>query len=236
MAEAEFIPRFDAIYVCSQLDRIALSRRFPNVKWEVIPNIVPSPPVQSRPVHTGFTFLFVGTLDYAPNKDAVVFFSEEVLPLLRKATSVPFRVRIVGRNPDETVIGLANGNDVEVIANPADVAPYYSEADVCIAPIRGGGGTRIKILEAFSHKLPVVSTTIGSEGLNTVSSVDIEIADSADDFAIACARLLKDSEQRARLAAAGYEVYQSRFSSTMLARLFRGIHANQHANIALISS
>lgn len=228
LLERRYIPLFDKALVCSGIDKAKLTRRFPHVPWTVAPNIVAAPAPEPRRAHTPFTFLFVGTLDYGPNKDAVLYFCREVLPLLRTAVAAPFKIRIVGRNPDSAILGLANGEDVDVVANPARIAPFYLEADVCIAPIRAGGGTRIKILEAFSYQLPVVATSIGAEGLDLEPSVNIEIGDTPTAFALACARLMADEKRRTRLSAAGYDVYQRRFSPLMLTALFQRLFADKN--------
>jgi glycosyltransferase involved in cell wall biosynthesis len=98
-------------------------------------------------------------------------------------------------------------------------------ADASLAPILAGGGTRIKIVEAFSYGLPVVSTTLGAEGLHVIPGVHAEIADTADAFAEACVRLMEHPAVRARLAEAGQALYSARFSPAVIARAFAQAHA-----------
>jgi glycosyltransferase involved in cell wall biosynthesis len=226
IAERLSIPRFHDGYVCSELGRKVVMARYRRVKWSVVPNVVPAvPPCEQDRKDSVFTYLFVGTLIYAPNKDGILFFCREVLPLLRKGTRDPFRVVIVGRDPDPQVLDLARIESVEVVPNAPTVVPYYRVADACIVPLRMGAGTRIKILEALSYGIPVVSTTIGAEGLDLVPGLHAEIADSAADFAEACRRLMTDERRRLRLADAGHQFCRGRYSvdalGMLLAELYR---------------
>ena len=225
LAEHRTLPRFDNAYVCSTSDRDTLAQRFPQVMWNVVPNVVPPPVAGGMRRNPGdpLMFLFVGTFDYPPNKDAALFFCHQVLPHLRTLMTVPFKVCLVGRNPDAQVRELVNLGNVEVIGNPASVAPYYHRADISIAPIRAGGGTRIKILEAFSYGIPVVATTIGAEGLDIIPGRQAEVADDANDFARACFRLATDRSRRDRLAQAGYDHYRARFSTAALPGIYAAI-------------
>jgi glycosyltransferase involved in cell wall biosynthesis len=209
------IPRFDDVYVCSELDQARLRRRFPANRWRVVPNVVAEPRHPSVVPHDRFTFLFVGQLGYPPNTDAVLFFCERVLPLLRRLAPAPFRVLIVGRHPG-SLVRLEALEEVEVIANPPDVAPYYAESDVAVVPLRAGSGTRIKILEAFSFGVPVISTTIGAEGLAVTPETDILIADDPQSFADQCQRVWVDATRRHDLAVAGRALWRRLYSPTTL--------------------
>jgi glycosyltransferase involved in cell wall biosynthesis len=194
------------------------------VNWVVVANVVPPPPEESRAPGGPFTFLFVGSLDYAPNKEGALFFCSSVLPLLRQVSAERFQVLIVGRRPEPAICQLEEIEDVSVIADPPDVGPYYRRADACIAPIYSGGGTRIKILEAFSYRLPVISTTIGAEGLGLIPAQHAVIADTAADFAAACHRLQTDPADRERLAEAGYQLYRKTFTPEAIRCLFTDVH------------
>jgi polysaccharide biosynthesis protein PslH len=136
--------------------------------------------------------LFVGVLGYPPNADAVLFFARRVLPLIRR--HVPgVRFSVVGKAPPREVVALASSGVFTLHADVPDVLPYYTEASVCVAPLRAAGGTRLKILEAMALGRPTVSTTIGAEGLELQNGAELLIADSADDFAACVVRLLRDS-------------------------------------------
>ncbi|HST74258.1 MAG TPA: glycosyltransferase family 4 protein, partial [Acetobacteraceae bacterium] len=181
--EDRFVPAFDDAHVCSTADQAMLRARFPAVRWTVVPNVVPRPPPAARTRAAVFTFLFVGSLDYSPNRDAMLFFTREILPILRRSAPAPFRVVIAGRRPDAEIQALAELDGVDVVADPPALAPYSAEADVAIVPVRSGAGTRIKILEAFSFRVPVVSTELGAEGLELSGGTDLLFSDSAEDFA-----------------------------------------------------
>ena len=116
-----------------------------------------------------FTFLFAGILTYLPNWDAVLFFCIRVVPILRRVGPGEFRVLIVAHvSGDLDLDRLTAIEEVRVVANPLDLSPYYAQSDAVIVPIRGGGGTRIKILEAFSYGLPVTCSPtfiIGNQSL-----------------------------------------------------------------------
>jgi glycosyltransferase involved in cell wall biosynthesis len=208
--ENGWVPRFDLAFAASELHATALGERHRGHPVAVIPNSVEvtSPSPQAR--HEGpFRILFVGNLGYEPNVDAAVWFVEEVLPELAKFRAV--EMRIVGSHPVAQVSALAKPG-VEVCANPGDLNPHYLWADVALAPLRAGGGTRIKILEAFAAGVPVVATSIGAEGLAVRDGEHLLIADRAAEAVAACGRLVEDPGLAARLAARAFELVQSRYS------------------------
>ena len=141
------------------------------------------------------SLLFVGTMGYSPNVDAMLWFCEAILPLVRK--SVPrLRLEIVGRNPTAEVQSLTALDGVGVSGLVEDIRPFYQNARVVIVPLRAGGGTRLKILEAMSFGRAVVSTRLGAEGLNVVDGEHLMIADSPLEFADKIKSLLLDGDLR----------------------------------------
>lgn len=219
--EARMIPRFTDGYACSERDKSALQKRFPGTRWTVVPNVLPAAEPIKKIGQDLFTFIFVGALRYQPNKDGVIFFCNSVLPLLHKIAPRPFRVVVAGRTPDSDLVQLARDVGVDIVANPPAVAPFYAMADAAIVPLRAGGGTRIKILEAFSYRLPVVSTAIGAEGLEITPGVHALISDSPADFAASCRRIMLDEGLRRSLGNAGHDLFRRRFSSEVLAETLR---------------
>jgi glycosyltransferase involved in cell wall biosynthesis len=139
--------------------------------------------------------LFVGNLGYLPNAVGARWLCDEVVPKLG-----PVRVVLAGSGPTPGTEALASRPGVTVVADPPTVTPYYRAATVAVVPVRAGGGTRIKVLEAFAHGCPVVSTAAGAEGLPVTDGEHLLLADSADDFAAACRRLLADPNLGAALA------------------------------------
>lgn len=223
--ERRMIPRFDDAFVCSVEDQSRMRERFPAVRWFVVPNVVFEPPVFVRQRNPLFTLLFVGTLDYGPNHDGLAFFMRTVREPLREAVAAPYRLIIAGRHPGPQVRALAQDEAVMLVADPPDLTSLYAQADAAIVPIRFGGGTRIKILEAFSYGVPVVSTELGAEGLALMPGTDLLIANDAVSFARACARLIEDSALRDRLAVRAAQLYRERFSLEQLRRLISAIFA-----------
>jgi glycosyltransferase involved in cell wall biosynthesis len=159
----------------------------------------------------------VGTLGYYPNADGAAFLCRDVVPLLGRNGQPP-RVAIVGSKPPESVRALGALPEVSVFADVPDVAPYYAAAKVAVVPLRAGGGSRIKILEAFAHGRPVVSTRIGAEGLAVADGRHLLLADTAEAFAAAVRRLLSDPDLAARLAAEARQLVDERYDFECVAR------------------
>ena len=152
------------------------------------------------PVETRHDLVFVGSMHYLPNVDAAEFFVREVLPLI--AGEIPdVTFTIVGTRPSGAVRRLAADARVRVTGAVADVRPYYAAAAATVVPLRIAGGVRMKILEAMALAVPIVSTTIGAEGLGLTNGCELLLADGAQGFAEAAIRLLRDSGLRRRLAA-----------------------------------
>jgi glycosyltransferase involved in cell wall biosynthesis len=154
----------DAVAVCSQLDY----KRLAAPTAEVIPNCYtrPAEPAGRLEVGEPPTIVFPGTMVYEPNADAAEFFVNHVLPRLRRLVPA-VRVRLVG-SVGKRVKRLGSADGVTATGVVPDITSELRRADILIAPIRYGGGTRLKILEGFAHQIPVVSTTLGHEGLEVV--------------------------------------------------------------------
>jgi glycosyltransferase involved in cell wall biosynthesis len=199
--EAEALRTADLIYVCSERDRAKLEARAPG-KIAVLPNGIRLPaPMPPRREGGPFTFLFLGTLGYYPNADAVRFLSREIAPRMPGARFVAAGGGASFEAPGVELLGAA----------PA-VEPVYAAADAVVVPIRAAGGTRIKILEAMAYGRPVVSTTMGAEGLEVEHERDILIADGPEAFAAACERLAGDPILRDRLSKNGALLVERRYS------------------------
>jgi glycosyltransferase involved in cell wall biosynthesis len=153
-------------------------------------------------------------MSYQPNEDGILFFCAEILPLIRQRTPQRVVLEVVGRGPSARVAALGKDDTITVTGEVETVEPCYERADVVVVPLRFGGGTRIKILEALALGKPVVSTSIGAEGLDLVDGRDILIADDPEGFAAACLRLMADPILRSRIAESGrqrfIECYESR--------------------------
>lgn len=213
---------FDRVYVASETDRLALlQRQVGKAEVIVLPNTLPLPEMTPFPPPTGgsFSLLFVGTLGYAPNEDAMQFFCASMLPRIQAGADRRVTLRIVGVGAGPAVVRLGGQAGVEVIGEVPDIAPWYRDAHLAIVPIRAGGGTRIKLLEAFAQRRPVVTTTIGAEGIAAEDGRHLLIADDPAAFATACLRLLHDPELAARIANDAFELFTRSYTDDVLAGL-----------------
>jgi len=154
--------------------------------------------------------VFVGSMDYHANIDGVVEFAREVWPALH-ALHEQLVFTIVGRDPADEVRALASLPGIEVTGTVADVRPYYREALAAIVPLRVGGGSRLKILEAMAAGVPVVSTTLGAEGLQVSHEQDILIADTNDQLREAVATMAENEAVGRRLREGGRALVSSRY-------------------------
>lgn len=209
--EASEAARFDRTLVVSEADgaRLAAGRHRPCLR--LVENGVACDRLRPLPEAAGGDgLLFVGTLGYRPNVDAVLHFCERVLPLVRRARPAA-HLTVVGRAPDPALRRLAGRADVTVVGDVADVTPFYAAARAVVVPLRAGGGTRLKILEAMALGRPVVSTTLGCEGLAVRDDVHLTVADAPAAFANAVVRLLADAPVRAGLTAAARALVETRY-------------------------
>lgn len=159
---------------------------------------------------TADSLLFVGFFRHEPNVEAVRYFCREVLPRVRR-THTDVRFRIVGAYPPDVVRRLGDIDGVEVTGQVDDIAPYYRGATVFVAPVLQGSGTRLKILEAMASGCPVVSTTIGAEGLGATDGRELLLADGPDAMAAAIGRILADRELAVRLARDARDLVVARY-------------------------
>jgi glycosyltransferase involved in cell wall biosynthesis len=187
----------DAVVVTSDLDRARLG--VPGAV--VIPNGYDAPlrplgkPVVGRPP----TILFQGLMTYPPNVDGARWLVREVLPYLRAQLGT-VRIRLVGQAEGE-VLALATDPEVVVTGHVDSMADELARADLIVVPIRFGSGTRVKILEAFAHRIPVASTHVGAEGLAVQDGRELLMADEAESLAEACIRLLSEPDLRRSVVA-----------------------------------
>ncbi len=184
---------------CSDQDAEA-ARHFLNIEHlRVIPNGVDTTMMTAgeAPAMPGY-LLFTGMMNYEPNLEAVRYFVEELLPLIR--AEVPYATfHIAGANPSPEVMALA-AEGVYIHASVPDMRPYFHQASVVVVPLLHGGGTRLKILDAAACGKPIVSTSVGAEGLNFMDGRDILLADSALTFSQTVVRLLSNPDRQAELS------------------------------------
>jgi glycosyltransferase involved in cell wall biosynthesis len=164
------------------------------------------------------SLVFSGSMDWRANQDAIQWFIDEVHPLL--VAQGDYQFHVVGRSPPSWLQDPARVPRQVVVTGAVDrVQPYIANAAVYVVPLRVGGGSRLKILEALSMGRAVVSTAVGAEGLDVTPGVDIVIADSAADFAAATEALWRDQSGRQRLGAAGRALIERQYRWEQIAPL-----------------
>lgn len=217
--EDDALARFDRVYVAAEGDRARLLQRA-DVRAEVVtlPNTLPLPvsTLFPPPTRGNFTLLFVGTLGHAPNEDAMVHFCTNVLPRIQAGAHRAVTLRIVGGGVSPAVQRLAGQAGVEVIGPVDDLAPWYRDAHLVVVPLRAGGGTRIKLLEAFAMRRAVVTTPIGVEGLAAEHQRHLLIADEPAPFATATLRLLHDRALAEEMADEAYALFAQSYAAPQL--------------------
>ncbi|MFN0122167.1 MAG: glycosyltransferase family 4 protein [Blastocatellia bacterium] len=220
--ETRAASRFDHVVAVSEIEAGLLREANPDIPVTLIENgcdmnlFTPRPETAGDPV-----MLFAGTLGYPPNVDAVLSFCQDSLPLIRR--EIPgARFVVVGHRPPPDIQRLPGQHGVEIMGSVPDVAPFYEQAHVCVVPLRAGGGTRLKIIEAMAAGRAVVSTTIGCEGLDVRHNEHLLIADDPADFAAAAIRLLRDADLRRRLTGNARQLVALRYDwAAITARLLR---------------
>lgn len=167
--------------------------------------------------------VFIGSMDWLPNVDGMMYFVAEVLPHIRRRQP-GCRVAIVGRKPPPEIVSLAEKDPLLTVTGTVpDIRPYLWGAKASIVPLRIGGGTRLKIYESMGARVPVVSTTIGAEGLEIHPPHDIRIADTPQEFAGQCLELMEDEAVRLGVAESAWTLVSEHFSWDRVAAVFEEI-------------
>lgn len=216
--EKELLANSFGHLVCSQREKDRLHSVVPSARIAVIENGVDAgayPRVSSRGMKRS-RLVFVGSMNYHANIDAAVWFTRDIWPSVHRRFP-EWKLTLVGSNPAPAVLAL-KGEAVEVTGTVPSVAPYYEDALAAIVPLRSGAGTRLKILEAMAAGVPVISTTLGAEGLAVSPGQDILIADGEESWIKALASISgAGSEQRwGAIASAGRSLVESRYDWEVL--------------------
>lgn len=209
--EREAFGAYKTVHVSAAEDLPRLQRLTSYRAFNVCPNLIaPEPGLTPGPPAPGNkTLFFVGTFLYPPNEDAMLWFGVTILPRLRRL--VP-QVRVVAAGrADEPLQRRMARDGIEYIHAPAELRQIYADCAVAIAPLRGGGGTKVKVLEAWLHARPLVVTSHAARGFDARAGQHFLVADSPRDFAQACAQLLDDPGLAASLAHEGNELVRSRY-------------------------
>jgi glycosyltransferase involved in cell wall biosynthesis len=194
-----------ALIVCSDLD----VQRLGGPNTFAVPNTYPDPGPAARRVWGGpAEFLMIANFGYKPNIDAAYFAAREVLPALRRALPDAV-IHLAGQDSGRYLSQLRDLPGIRLTGHFPAVRPLLENATAVIAPIRYGGGTRLKIIEAWAYGVPVISTVIGAEGLNATDEAELLLADTSEAFAEACVRVACEPGLQEKLAVAGRHQYDA---------------------------
>jgi glycosyltransferase involved in cell wall biosynthesis len=230
--ESEVCAQFDAVMAVSEPDRWALElaateRGTRLASTTVIPIAVDTEQQQliDRAAQPR-TVLSMATMFWPPNVDGVLWFANEVYPLV-KAAVPDVRFAVVGARPPQRVQRLAEADPSIVVTGYVDNPQAYLEASAAlIVPVRAGGGMRVKILEALARGTPIVSTTVGYEGIALTPGEHLLVGDTPNTFAEAIVRLLQDPEFGRRMAAAGRRLAEERYDWRVVNPQIEGVYAS----------
>jgi glycosyltransferase involved in cell wall biosynthesis len=202
----------DGVYLCSVADERRLLDELPKARTAVIPNAADVEYYQRRsndPAPDGRTIVFFGQLSYVPNVDGVNHFVRDIWPRIAEAHPEA-SLKIIGHRPPPSLLQLAAPR-VEITGFVSDLRPHLAAAAAVVVPLRLGGGTRLKIVEAMAMGKPIVSTTLGAEGIEAVAGRDILVADEPAAFAEAVGRLLVDPNLAARIGQSARQLAVDRY-------------------------
>jgi len=223
--EQRALNEFDGHIVVSEPDAERLRRMNSRARIFVVENGVDVDYYASEQSAGKKRVVFVGSMDYHANIDGAINFARNVWPAVRgKKPELVFT--IVGRDPSPEVRALSSKDGVEVTGSVDDVRPFYREAIAAVVPLNVGGGSRLKILEAMAAGVPVVSTKLGAEGLDSSDGENILLTDGPAEIGEAVIRIIDDNELAGRLIAGGYALIRERYDwSTLGAKLLNQYQA-----------
>ena len=217
-AELYYLNRSTHVLTVSDTDTEVFARDIDRAKITTIPTGVDIRYFQPMSGEEPNSLVFTGSMDWMPNVDGIVYFVEQILPLIRKQLP-QVTLWVVGRKPDRTIRAMAErDSSIQVTGRVEDIRPYIAKGAVYIVPLRVGSGTRLKIFEAMAMGKAVVSTTIGAEGLPVTNGVDVVLADEPDRFANEVCRLLESASERKRIGAAARTLVEEKYSWEVVAK------------------
>ena len=220
--EGELLKTVDHVLAVTDVDRVGLEEALNFSKIHTGDRIAPITVVpiavdtqKQQPVKRkagSKNIVTLGTLHYPPNADGIRWFFNEVFPLIRKRLP-DATLTIIGKNPPQDFLDLAarEPDTVKITGYVPDLIPYLEQSSLMVVPVRAGGGMRVRILEAFAYAMPVVTTTIGLEGINAELEKDVLVADTADDFANQVSELLENVSLQEKLSTNGRHLAETKY-------------------------
>lgn len=210
--------RATAVVAVSDDDAAIIRRRFGAPRVHVVDNGVDVAHYQAvTAARDPYELLFLGSMDWRPNLDGVRLLLDDILPRVWQREPAA-RLTIVGRKPPEWLIALCQRTpQVELHANVPDVRPYLARAGQMVVPLRMGGGSRLKILEALANGLPVVATNVAAEGLRLTPGHDVQIADDFEDMAAVVVRGIRRPSDAEAIARRGLRLVEDQYCWKRLA-------------------
>jgi polysaccharide biosynthesis protein PslH len=220
-AESRYLRLANHVLTVSKADRDAFAGVIDPAKVTVIPTGVDIEYFQPLALEEKpNSIVFTGSMDWLPNEDAIIHFLDEIFPLIREQCP-DATLEVVGRKPSGKLVARAQKEkNVTLTGWVEDIRPHLARGSVCIVPLRIGGGTRLKIFEAMAMAKPVVSTSVGAEGLPVEPGQNILLADEPQDFAERALSLLRDSSARKRIGNAARTLVQEKYGWPRIAGIF----------------
>ena len=220
-AERRYLRLADHVLTVSDSDRDAFAPFVEAGKLTTIPTGVDVDYFQPMPeAEEPSLLVFTGSMDWLPNEDAILYFVDAILPLIKQQHAEVF-LEVVGRSPSRKLQALADREkSMRLTGWVGDIRPIVARGAVCVVPLRVGGGTRLKIFEAMAMGKAVISTSVGAEGLPVQTGENILLADTPADFAHSVISLLRDRNQRQRLGIAARALVQENYSWSKVAERF----------------
>jgi polysaccharide biosynthesis protein PslH len=220
-AESRYLRLANHVLTVSKADRDAFAGVIDPAKVTVIPTGVDIEYFQPLALEEKpNSIVFTGSMDWLPNEDAIIHFLDEIFPLIREQCP-DATLEVVGRKPTGKLVARAQKEkNVTLTGWVEDIRPHLARGSVCIVPLRIGGGTRLKIFEAMAMAKPVVSTSVGAEGLPVEPGQNILLADEPQDFAERALSLLRDSSARKRIGSAARTLVQEKYGWPRIAGIF----------------
>jgi sugar transferase (PEP-CTERM/EpsH1 system associated) len=217
--------RFDSVVAVSREDRDFMVQQYGAVNTFDVPTGVDTDFFQptGKEERVAHSMVFTGSMDWLPNEDAIRYFTEQIMPRIKQQLPDATLI-VVGRNPYPALLELSRRDaSIIVTGRVDDVRPYMERAAAYVVPLRIGGGTRLKIYEAMAMEKPIISTTVGAEGLPVRDGVELILADEPDSFAAAVVRVLSDEQVASDLGMQAAATVRESFGWRKVAESFEKI-------------